>query len=553
LGRIHFTNVVLKVGSIVSGPTGGPPIGYFDSFDLATSQLTVPIASTGKGVYFNTVITVAKLISVEAQSGADIYDGTYLNLPYVQVGSKTYYNVALKVSVTDVVKVMGGMPSLLIDQYYASTGKLTIGAVQAGSGIFTNVIVNVGLGQVVSVGGDETILYEFQDGSDGSSPLGGLLMDPGRNLYGTTQFGGDANAGTVFELVSNGFGGYTIKVIYTFQGAADGGGPESSLIMDQSGKLYGTTSAYGTARAGTVFVLSPNTGGGFTESVLYTFSGGSDGAGPISTLIMDGDGNLYGTTNGGGAQNSGAVFELTPNGGGYNESVLYSFQGGTDGKNPQAALLRDEVGNLYGTTTAGGSANSGTLFELKPAGNGTYAESVLYSFTGGADGETPYSCPILDASGNLYGTTYNGGNYGAGTVFKLVPTGNGGYTEIMLNDFPNLFDGAGPVGSLIMDAAGNLYGTTDSGGMGNSGTVFKLVPNGNGGYSETVLYGFHVRAWFLKSNKRLFSLTELDLTWSSQDFVDASCSHRAVWLVPNRVPNLGSKGDCRGDAVFIFQ
>jgi uncharacterized repeat protein (TIGR03803 family) len=490
-GRFVFMNVVLTTGSIVSGPTGPPANGYFDTFDAGTNQLTVPEAITSNGDYYNTVFTVAQLISVETQSGADIYDGTYLYLPYVQVGLKTYYNVALNVSVADVVKVMGGMPSVPIDQYDAATGQLTIGAVQVGSRIYTNVVLSAGPSKVVSVGGFETILYEFQNGTDGSSPLGGLLMDAGGNLYGTTQFGGSASAGTAFELVSNGSGGYTEKVIYTFQGAADGGGPLSALIMGQSGALYGTASQGGSAGYGTVFELSPNGSGNFTESVLYSFKGGTDGISPGAALIRDANGNLYSTTGGGGAQNSGTVFELAPNGeGGFSESVLYSFQGRPDGAGPTGALLRDLNGNLYGTTTGGGSASAGTVFELKPVGNGNYAESLLYAFTGGADGALPYGSLIVDEGGNLYGTAYNSGDHHNGVVFKLTPIGNGGYTESVLYDFPYFFDGDGPIGSLIMDAAGNLYGTTDSGGIGESGTVFKLAPNGNGGFSEAVLYGF---------------------------------------------------------------
>lgn len=259
-------------------------------------------------------------------------------------------------------------------------------------------------------------------------------------------------------------------VLYSFSGGSDGGSPAATLL-DQAGILYGTTQAGGASGNGTVFELTPNG----TETVLYSFTGGNDGGTPVANLIRDNSGNLYGTTYFGGTGGAGTIFKLPPNG---TESVLYSFTGGSDGGYPPAGLTSDKSGALFGTTQGGGSAGNGAVFELAPDGT----EHVLYSFTGGSDGNAPFAGVIEDKARNLYGTTYGGGAAGNGTVFELAPNG----TETVLYSFTGGADGGTPVAGVIQDKAGNFYGTTYVGGANNAGTVFRLGRDGH----ETVLYSF---------------------------------------------------------------
>jgi len=336
----------------------------------------------------------------------------------------------------------------------------------------------------------DQVLHSFNyNGTDGVLPYGGLIIDAGGNLYGTTYAGGTYH-GTVFELTPTGGGSWTEQVLHEFfnnQGT-DGGFPESGLIRDAAGNLYGTTSeggAYGSY--GTVFELTPAGGGSWTEQVLHSFNyNGTDGMLPDAGLIMDSGGNLYGTTTYGGTYNSGTVFELTPAGGGsWTEQVLHNFNNnGTDGFFPVAGLIFDAAGNLYGTTRFGGSGpcesgenGCGTIYELSPSASG-WTEGVLHNFSpNGEDGTNPYAGLIFDAKGNLYGTTYYGGTYNSGIVFELTPVGGGSWAEKVLHSFnSNGSDGANPIGGLIFDAKGNLYGTTYYGGAYNFGTVFEVKP-----------------------------------------------------------------------------
>jgi uncharacterized repeat protein (TIGR03803 family) len=333
----------------------------------------------------------------------------------------------------------------------------------------------------------ETVLYSFKGGSDGNEPFAGLIADSSGNLYGTTAFGGASNSGVVFKLSPSG----TETALYSFTNGSDGGSPFAGLIADSSGNLYGTTTSGGASNRGVVFKLSP----GGAETVLHSFCslpGCSDGNDPFAGLIADSSGNLYGTTLGGGASNAGVVFKLSPGG---TETVLYSFTGGSDGAFPQAGLIADSSGNLYGTTSAGGASGGcgepgcGTVFKLSPSGT----ETVLYAFKGfPSDGQGPAGL-IADSNGNLYGTTQVGGTRvvfcpsGCGTVFKLSPGG----TETVLYAFSSFGDGAHPYAGLIADSSGNLYGTTYDGSAPCSeaagcGVVFKLSPDG----TETVLYSF---------------------------------------------------------------
>jgi uncharacterized repeat protein (TIGR03803 family) len=487
----------------------------------------------------------------------------------------------------------------------------------------------------------ETIVHDFEGyPGDGANPVASLTFDKAGNLYGTTSSGGNndncgdsyytASCGTVFELSPASGGNWTERVIYNFQGANDGCGPLSSVVIDAAGNLYGTTISNGGNQSncggyGTVFELAPGSGGtwtesiiynfnntgayypsgvildeagnlygtaglgypqsvafelsrgqsGWTENTLYVFSGGADGGNPSGDLLFDSSGNLYGTTALGGitsgcnGKGCGTVFELSPAAGGWTEKVLYSFTGQSDGSDPQGGVLRvsadtlyatassgatagcdsgsasgcgailkltsspggnwkaaaiydfpppgdgsapysnlvsDASGNLFGTTSTGGTGSSGcpppgcgTVFELTRSSDGKWKKRVLYSFTGtNGDGLDPMGGLIFDDSGNLYGTTLNGGNpacfnyYPCGTVFKLSPSVNGTWKETVIHTFGGA-DGNLPAASLIFDKEGNLYGTTLSGGSASSGTVFELMP-GSGGWTESVLYSFGTNA-----------------------------------------------------------
>jgi uncharacterized repeat protein (TIGR03803 family) len=299
---------------------------------------------------------------------------------------------------------------------------------------------------------------------------------------------------TVFAmnlLCATAAGAQTDLTLYNFTGYSDGGNPLSNLVMDAAGNLYGTTFVGGAYGAGEVFELSRNSDGNWTEAVLYSFTGGSDGANPYyAGVILDSSGNLYGTTAGGGAFGLGAVFELTPTGSGWSETVLYSFAGGKDGATPDAGLIFNAAGNLYGTTSVGGSDGEGTVFELTPGGAGQWTEAVIHTFKMN-DGAGPMGGLVLDAAGNLYGVTEGGGNLGAGVAFELVPGSSGHWTEKILHSFGAGNDGIYPYAeTLVFDRSGNLYGTTSGGGAFQFGTVFRLSRNAAGSWGEAVLYSF---------------------------------------------------------------
>jgi uncharacterized repeat protein (TIGR03803 family) len=279
----------------------------------------------------------------------------------------------------------------------------------------------------------------------------------------------------------------TEQTLYTFTGYGDGGNPLSSLVMDASGNLYGTTFVGGQFGAGEVFELSP---GGL--SVIYSFTGGVDGANPyLADVIFDASGNLYGTTVGGGANNLGTVFKLTPSESGWGESVLYSFRGITDGANPYTGLLFDSAGNLYGTTTSGGINNVGTVFQLKPSSNGGWTEKVIHTFNS-TDGSGPVGGLVFDHKNNLYGVTQGGGSKNFGVVYKLSPSASKGWALTVLHSFTGGADGGGPYGErLILDSSGRVYGTTQGGGQSQFGTVFRLTPTAAGQWNERVLYSFN--------------------------------------------------------------
>jgi uncharacterized repeat protein (TIGR03803 family) len=281
-----------------------------------------------------------------------------------------------------------------------------------------------------------------------------VIRDAAGNLYGTTYNGGTTGYGVVYKLDTTGHE----TVLYSFTGGADGGYPSAGVVGDSAGNLYGTTFSGGTANAGVVFRLD-QTG---HETVLYSFTGGADGSGPYAGVIRDSAGNLYGTTYYGGAAVLGVVYKLDTTG---HETVLHAFTGVADGSGPQAGVIRDPAGNLYGTTRSAGTAGGGIVYKLDTTGH----ETVLYNFTRGSD---PLAGVIRDSSGNLYGTTANGGTANAGVVYKLDPTGH----ETVLYSFSGGADGSSPYAGVIRDSAGNVYGTTNQGGTKGTGAVFKITP-----------------------------------------------------------------------------
>jgi uncharacterized repeat protein (TIGR03803 family) len=350
-------------------------------------------------------------------------------------------------------------------------------------------------------------LYRFTGGKDGAVPVYGLVLDQAGNLYGTTTSGGQGY-GVAFKVTPNKKGGRTESVLYSFcrlTACADGAQPGGALIFDKAGNLYGTTTDGGgrALNGGTVFELSPNQSGGWKESVIYAFCALSrcvDGANPYSGLVFDQAGNLYGTTSNAGANGEGNVFELSPNrDGSWTETVLYSFcsvANCADGQNPYAGVILDQTGNIYGTTGYGGTGSGGVVFELSPNQKGGWTESVLHSFCSlknCADGHGPSGDLIFDHTGNLYGTTNSGGAQGVGAVFELTPKQNGAWMEKVLHSFCQLAGCTGQVPSagLVFDQTGNLYGTTVFGGTGGGfGVVFRMTPKSGGGWSYRVVHNF---------------------------------------------------------------
>jgi uncharacterized repeat protein (TIGR03803 family) len=361
----------------------------------------------------------------------------------------------------------------------------------------------------------ESVLWSFgATSTDGVNPYAGLIADRSGNLYGTTFGGGTNDAGTVFELRPPVWPQrqWSESVLWSFGATStDGANPYlAGLIADQWGNLYGTTFDGGMYGDGTVFELRPPTSGHtqWSESVLWSFLGPTgDGAFPVAGLIADRLGNLYGTTEEGGTNclpgGCGTVFELRPPSRQqthWSESLLWSFGAtSTDGDGPYAGLTADQWGNLYGTTFGGGMHGYGAVFQLRPpAGPQTqWSESVLWSFGAtSTDGVEPYAGLIADRSGNLYGTTFEGGMNGDGTVFELRPPAGAQtqWSESVLWSFLGATgDGALPYAGLIADRWGNLYGTTEEGGANdNSGTVFELRPPAGPQtqWSESLLWSF---------------------------------------------------------------
>jgi uncharacterized repeat protein (TIGR03803 family) len=328
-------------------------------------------------------------------------------------------------------------------------------------------------------------LFSF-GGANGATPLGGVILDPSGNLFGTTLGGGSSGYGTVFRLSDNGAGGYTHTTLHNFNGT-NGREPFAGLTLDSAGNLFGTTNRGGALNVGTVFRLSDNCAGSYTHTTLLSFNG-PNGSLPFAGLTLGPAGNLFGTAYFGGASGAGTVFRLSDNGaGGYTHTTLVSFTG-PNGQEPVAGLTLDSAGNIFGTTRYGGASSYGTVFRLSDNGAGGYTPTTLLSFNG-PDGRDSTTGLTLDPAGNLLGTTLLGGLSNRGTVFRLSDNGAGGYTHTALLSF-NTTNGQSPWGDLILDAVGNIFGTTLLGGTYGLGTVFRLSDNGAGGYTHTTLYSF---------------------------------------------------------------
>ncbi|HWY55036.1 MAG TPA: choice-of-anchor tandem repeat GloVer-containing protein [Terriglobales bacterium] len=325
-----------------------------------------------------------------------------------------------------------------------------------------------------------TILHGFDiHGDGGYAPLGGLVFDAQGNLYGGAEEGGAHDAGTIFELTP-GSSGWTYTVIYTFCSKSkcqDGGAPYGALAIDKAGILYGT--------AGGAFELTSGSDG-WTEEVLYGFRSNRGGTTALAGPILDEAGNLYGTTEKGGTTcpppGCGTTYELKPVGEGWKHIILHNFGSFQyDGEGASVGQLAvDGAGSLYGTTFAGGRnicfTGCGTVFKLTPESNGHWKETILYNFRNGASGNGPGGGVVVDKAGNLYGTTiYGGGQCGCGVVYKLAPAAKGGWKYTVLHTFVGS-DGAQPDANLILDSQGNLYGTTPAGGSGGLGVVFEVTP-----------------------------------------------------------------------------
>ena len=357
-----------------------------------------------------------------------------------------------------------------------------------------------------SGGWHDASLFRFSTSTTGALPAGGIVLTAAGDVIGTTLNGGSgpcggavSGGGLVYQLTPA-TGIWPETVLQYMDVYANGGIPDG-LIADASGNLYGVNAVDGSGTCGgggcgTIYRLSPGSSGGWEMTVLYTFTGGSDGGGPWGGLKFDADGNLYGSTYAGGnlatgcntssGPGCGVVFKLSPTESGpWNETVLYTFSGLADGGYPNGDLAFDSAGNLYGTTLGGGKSNPncdfyglcGVVFKLSPAASGPWTESVLYSFSGGADGATPAAGVILDSTGNLYGTTEYGGantacgSYGCGVVFKMAPASGGAWKEVLLHNFDG-GDGANPTEPLTFGSGSNLYGTAPAYG----GVVFEIKP-----------------------------------------------------------------------------
>lgn len=342
--------------------------------------------------------------------------------------------------------------------------------------------------------GQEIILHNFQS-TDGQEPASELVFDSEGNLYGSTFMGGTLGYGVAYKLTP-GSDGWSESVLLDFNGI-NGNLPSGNLVLNSAGNLYGTVYMGGALGVGAAFEVSPSTDGGeWTYTGLHDFSNhAGDGTYPHAGLVLDAQGNLYGTTLGGGSSGNGTIFELTRNSqGGWTETILHSFNG-TYGSQPAGGVVVDAAGNLYGATYFGGgstacSGGCGVVYELVAKAGGSWTYKVLHDFNNN-NGGNPSGSVTLDARGNVYGSTSQGGAYNAGVIYRLSPSSSGWKQTILHNFNSSGVDGTDPFGYLVQDSAGNLYGVTQNGGPYSSGIVFELSPRSTGEWKESILHAFN--------------------------------------------------------------
>ena len=491
IGTATYSNVVVQLGPIVTAPNGISAYGTIDAYSPIDTLLTTQTVMVGSNTYYNAAATVKALSTIGGVSGADTYDPVshQITLAAAQAGNAIYTGVVITLG--SIVSTGSGMPRNILDVYDIHSGQLTMSAIQVGTKVYTNGIITPG--RIVSIAGQlplESSFYQFSNFTaggiaDGAGPHAGLLLGKDGNFYGTTRYGGTAGQGTVVRLTPAG----TESVFYEFGARThDGADPVAGLIQDGAGNLYGTTTSGGSHGQGTIYAIDPSG----TESVIYSFGASpTDGTAPYGSLIQDSNGNFYGTTSSGGTHGSGTVFMVSPTGA---ETVQYSFQGSADGSAPFAGLSAGNDGNFYGTTTSGGANFYGTVFRITPGvPGGAFATVYGFGANGATDAALPYAGLTLAKDGNFYGTSYLGGQYGAGTVFRILPTG----AESVVYSFSGggavegSMDGASPYAGVMQASDGNLYGTTSTGGAYNAGAVFRVNPGStNATGQELLLYSF---------------------------------------------------------------
>jgi uncharacterized repeat protein (TIGR03803 family) len=360
---------------------------------------------------------------------------------------------------------------------------------------YTLTVFTVFLAALFSIGSAfaEKVLYTFPyTGENGLHPQAKLVYRSGK-LYGTTQQGGGGSCaplytgcGVVFE-VSESTGSTNFRLLYAFKGGKDVSTPVGNIVFDAAGNLYGVASGGGMHNLGGIFKLAPGMGGNWTETIVHSFAG-PDGQVPRAGLTIDATGNVYGTASSGGVNGWGLVFELSPDSHGeWTESILYNFQGSPDGAVPWGEVSFDSQGNIYGTTGAGGENASGAVYELVPSGTGGWKESVIYAGFKNAQIGYPHSELLLASTGDIFGVGQGDGE--GGEVFHLTQNNDGSWTETTIFIF-GAHSGVNPYGGLAMDAEGNLYGTTPNGGFYDLGTVYRLSPGSGSAWTHTTIHSF---------------------------------------------------------------
>jgi uncharacterized repeat protein (TIGR03803 family) len=335
------------------------------------------------------------------------------------------------------------------------------------------------------------VLYSFEGGADGEYTDTDLVRDEAGNLYGTSVQGGAHASGTVWQLHPNGDGSWTHTVLYSFTGGSDGGEPYKGVTLDAAGNLYGTAVTGGggvcEGGCGVAYKLTKHHGT-WTQTVIHQFSGSDDGQGPGARLTLDERGNVYGMAPTGGINGFGTIYEMKPSKHGtYKFKVLHAFTG-ADGIGGSAGALVLHDGALYGAATAGGANGNGTIYRLSLNKMGRWKFKLLYSFLGEPDAGFPYGGLTFDVLGNIYGTTYYAGAYDAGCVYQLS-LHKAGWKEKVLYSFRGGADGFGSIGNVNFDSAGNIYGTTSEGGADGDGVIFKLTRSGKT-WTESVVHSF---------------------------------------------------------------